>query len=64
MGTLKNKKSVCLTLEPETYGRFRDFCFREGYAISRRIEILIARDLKDNENKNEHMPDTSTTPVD
>lgn len=40
------KRNVTLYLNPEVYDLFVDYCKKEGYAVSRKIEILMEEQLE------------------
>jgi len=44
--TDQEKKNVTLYLNTNLYDDYVDFCKREGYALSRRIEKFIENELK------------------
>lgn len=47
---MKNK-NVTLSVDSETYDRYSEYCKKNGLVISKRVEIFMQKDLKENGDK-------------
>lgn len=45
------RKKVTLSLDSETYEKFQEFCEKNDIMLSKRIERLIQKHLKENKKK-------------
>lgn len=45
---MRSKKKISLTVDKETYGVFRDYCYQNGMKVSTKIEQLIKDLMKQN----------------
>ena len=41
-----NKKNITLMVDGRLYGKYRDFCQKEGFLVSRQFEKLMEKELK------------------
>ena len=41
-------KNVTLSVDSETYDKYSDYCKKNGLIISKKFEIFIQKELKDN----------------
>lgn len=49
---MKNKnKNVTLSVDSETYEKYSDYCKKNGIVISKRFEIFMQKELKENGGK-------------
>ena len=42
----EKKEGITLSLKEDILNRYKDFCNKHGYLLSRRLEILMMRDIK------------------
>lgn len=49
--TMSNKKNITLSLTKGLIKDYKTFCEKNGMSVSKRIEILMNKDLMKNENK-------------
>lgn len=40
------QKNVTLSLDEETYEKYKEFCKRNGLALSRTIELFMGKNIK------------------
>ena len=51
MANESKKKNITLSLTKSLIDNYKTFCEKNGMSVSKRIEILMNKDLKKNENK-------------
>lgn len=45
------RKTVALSLDEETYDKYKKFCSEKGIIVSKQVEIFIKKELSENEVK-------------
>jgi len=44
-------KNITLSVDSETYEKYAKFCRENGFVISKRFEIFMKKELKENDTK-------------
>jgi len=47
-----NTKNVTLSVNSDVYDKYREFCKKKGWLVSRQFEIMMEEQLKEDKNGN------------